>query len=174
MPASQPGRPAVTNLVWASEDVLTSVEQQVQPQPSRPRRAARAAATAFVFVALPAFVVFAVTTLVAPSVTDGAGVGGVALWAVQVALLVAIGAAVSALRPGVDKPEPDASTWSVVRRLGWHVLSTGACAALVLALQGLGVGQILTLVLLLVGVLHLLPLAVARLLSKAAGRGRAS
>ncbi|KUJ49069.1 MULTISPECIES: hypothetical protein [Micromonospora] len=162
-----------TNLVWAPDDVRAGIEQQVQPQQSLPGRAARAATTAFIFVALPAFVVFTATTLVAPSVTDDAGVGRVALWAGQVAVLIAIGAAVGALRTPADQPEPP-TTWSIVRRLGWHLLSTGACTALVLVLHGLAVGQILTLALLLVGVLHLVPLIVARLLSRAAGRGRAA
>ncbi|WP_146017484.1 hypothetical protein [Verrucosispora sp. ts21] len=164
---------AATNLVWAPDDVRVGIEQQVQPQQSLPGRAGRAATTAFIFVALPAFVVFTATTLVAPSVTDDAGVGRVALWAGQVAVLLAIGAAVSALRTRADRPEPP-TTWSIVRRLGWHLLSTGACTALVLALHGLAVGQILTLALLLGGVLHVVPLVVARLLSRAAGRGRAA
>ncbi|MGC5030655.1 hypothetical protein [Micromonospora sp. DT229] len=174
MSASGREQPVTTNLIWAPDEVRLDIGKRVQPQQGPPRRVLGAAMTAFVFVGLPAFVIFTATTLLAPSVTNEASVGRVALWAGQVALLVAIGAAIGAWRTREDKPQPPSTTWSIVRRLGWHLLSTGACAALVLALDGLAVGQILTLALLLAGVLHLLPLAVARLLTRSAGRDRAS
>ncbi|WBB77257.1 hypothetical protein O7606_13190 [Micromonospora sp. WMMD882] len=159
-------RPA-GNLVWAPADVIAGLEQQVQPQVSPVGRSVRAALTAFVFTGLPAFVVFAVSTVVAPSVTSGAGIGRTALWAALFAALVAITAAVPALRSRADGPDSsgaDPSGWRVALRLAFHALVTGGCAALALATQGLSVGQVAPLAGTLVVVLHVLPLTAARLL----------
>ncbi|BCJ57474.1 hypothetical protein [Micromonospora endophytica] len=168
-----PETPPAGKLVWASEDVLSQLGEQVQPQLGRGQRVARAAILAFFFTVLPAFAVFAVSTVAAPSVTDGAGVGTVALWAVQFAVLVSLTAIVTALRSDGTERAADIAQPSGLRvtlRLVWHALVTAGCAWLVLAVQGLAVGQVAVLVLLLVAVLHLLPLIAARLLARRQAR----
>lgn len=163
-----PEPPPARRLVWASEEVTTRLERQVRPRVSRPRRIVQAAITAFVFAWLPAFVVFAATTIVAPSATDGAGVGATAFWALQFATLIAVTAMVAALRPTAE-PDPAETAGprrGTLRRLAVHALVTAACAWLVLALQGLSTGQIAVLAVGLVAVLHLLPLLAARLLQR--------
>ncbi|MEE6263147.1 hypothetical protein [Plantactinospora sonchi] len=165
-------------LVWAPAGVMSRIQQQVQPRVSLPRRIALAATTAFLFTWPPAFVVFAVTTVAVPSTTNGASVGTAAVWALQFALLIAITAAVTTLArrdSGVDTTTGGShpSTRRTALRVVMHVLLTGACAALVLAPQGLSVSQLAVLTVALVVVLHLLPVIVARLLQRA-GRSRRS
>jgi len=174
-PTPDPG-PA-HKLVWAPDDVMTRLKQQVQPQVSLPRRMTQAATTAVVFTWPPAFIVFAATTIAAPSVTDDAGVGRTAFWALQFAALIAITAMVTTLRRHAPKPEAadtDTSTPGILLRVAVDVLVTGACAWLVLALQGLSTSQIASLTVVLVVVLHLLPVLVARLLLRGRRRRQAS
>ncbi|GIJ35546.1 hypothetical protein ACIBQ2_14605 [Micromonospora sediminimaris] len=161
-------------LVWAPGEVMTRIEQEVRPQPSLPRRIALAASGAFVLSWPPTFVVFALATFVAPSVTDEAGVGRVALWALQFAGLTAVAAVVGAVLRRSAEPELDPSPGRIALRIAGHALVTVACAGLVLALAGLSVGQYATLTATLVVVLHLLPMAVARLLFRLRRRGSAS
>ncbi|MFV2103562.1 hypothetical protein [Micromonospora sp. LOL_024] len=171
MSRSTPGPSAVGKLRWASDDVLTGIEQQVQPKVSLPRRLAQTTIVALVFTWPPAFVVLATATVVAPASTNDASIGTTALWALQFAVLIAVTALVTPLRSrsagaarppaaGTDTPAaaPDTST-----RLAWLGLATNAllsagCAWLMLALQGLSVNQVATLTVVLVVVLHLLPL----------------
>ncbi|TCB93380.1 hypothetical protein E0H26_22835 [Micromonospora zingiberis] len=162
----RPETPSARKLVWASEDVLAQVGDQIQPPVSLPRQTAQVATVAFLFISLPAFAVLAVTTIVAPSVTSGAGIGRVAFWAAQLGLLFAIGAAVATLWRRGGMPKAATSNRVAVLRIGRNLLCTAAGAWLVLALQGLAIGQILTLVVVLVVVLDVLPVTVARLLGR--------
>ncbi|KXK62304.1 hypothetical protein AWW66_09205 [Micromonospora rosaria] len=162
--------------MWASDEVIARIGDQVQPEVGLPRRMAAAATATVVFTWLPTFLVFAATTLAAPSVTNGAGVGTTAFWAVQVAVLLALAAMVGTLWRRDTGPDPAERVPPIGRallRVAVHTLRTGACAGLVLAVQGLSVGQIATLTVALVVVLHLLPLVVARALH-ARRRGAAS
>ncbi|MEN3614140.1 hypothetical protein AAH979_31885 [Plantactinospora sp. ZYX-F-223] len=164
-------------LVWASDEVIARIGQQVQPQVSLPRTIRLAATTAVVFSWFPAFVVFAVTTATAPSVTNGASVGRTAFWSLQFAILMAIAAIVATLRRRAAKPEATgtgSSAHGTALRVAIHALLTVACAWLVLALQGLSISQIATLAAMLVVVLHLLPMIVARLLQRLRRRRQAS
>ncbi|RIV39733.1 hypothetical protein D2L64_07980 [Micromonospora radicis] len=154
--------------MWASADVLADLGQQVQPQPSRRRRAAVAGPAAFVFTWVPTVLVFVATTLTVPAVTDAASAGTVMIWAAQVAALIAVVAAVTTLRSrdvGADA-ETDPGAARVALRVGLHALVTAGAAGLVLALQGLSAGQVATLAVLLVVVLQVLPTAVVRLLRR--------
>ncbi|MDG4798781.1 hypothetical protein [Micromonospora sp. WMMD1082] len=170
-PTPEPG--SARKLVWAPDDVIARLGEEVQPQASLPRRLGQAAITAFVFTWPPAFLVFAASTIAAPSTTNGASVGTTARWAVQFSVLIAITAVAAALwrtaRP--DAAEP--STRGVTLRVATQLLLTGGCAWLVLALHGLSVGQIAALTVALLVVLHLLPMVVARLLRRRRTRRRA-
>ncbi|MEV4756642.1 hypothetical protein AB0J86_16215 [Micromonospora sp. NPDC049559] len=173
MSSSTPGVDSARRLVWASDEVIARIEQEVRPQVSLPRMIALAATSAFVFTWLPAFVVFAATTIVAPSLTNEASVGTAAFWALQVSMLVAITAAVTTVRRRAAKlggAGTDASTQGTLLRVAIHILLTGACAWLVLALQGLSISQIASLTAVLVVVLHLVPVIGARLLRGIRGR----
>ncbi|MEO3820520.1 hypothetical protein [Plantactinospora sp. B24E8] len=128
---------------------------------SRPRKMVLAATTAIVFVWPAAFVAFAATTVAAPSVTDGAGVGRAAFWALQVAVLIAIVAAATTRRHTAEPDPAGGGPPTRVRPL--RVVGT-VTAALVLAPQGLSAAQIALLTVVLLVVLHLLPMVVARLL----------
>ncbi|WP_347654809.1 hypothetical protein [Plantactinospora sp. B5E13] len=133
----------------------------------RPRKMVLAATTAIVFVWPAAFVAFAATTVAAPSVTDGAGVGRAAFWALQVAVLIAIVAAATTLRRHTAEPDPAGGgppTRVRPLRVVGHLLVSTVTAALVLAPQGLSAAQIALLTVVLLVVLHLLPMVVARLL----------
>ncbi|WP_433532369.1 hypothetical protein ACQPYA_10205 [Micromonospora sp. CA-263727] len=160
-------------LTWASDDLRAHLAQQVQPQVSMARRLALTAIPALVFTGLPAFVLFAVTTVVAPSATDGASVGTAAWWALQFAVLMAVTAMVTALRRRADEAELDESTRSTSLRVALNALLTGACGALVLALHGLSTAQIAPLAVALVVLLHLLPLMLARRLRRRRERRQA-
>lgn len=165
----EPEPPHARELVWAPDEVVVRLERQVRPPAGPLSRIMQAAVTALVFTWPPAFVVFAVTAGVAPAVTDGAGVGATAFWALQVAALIAVTAMVEALRrpaAGADAAEPPRSPRRTALRLALHALVTAGCAGLVLALQGLTAGQIAVLAGGLVVVLHLLPTLVARLLHR--------
>ncbi|MEO3925074.1 hypothetical protein ABGB07_14580 [Micromonosporaceae bacterium B7E4] len=164
-------------LVWASDEVMTRIGQQVQPQVSLPRRMALTATYAFVFTWIPAFVVFAIATVAAPSATSGASVGRTAFWALQFGILMAVAATVTNLRRRAAKPDTagtDTSTRGIVLRLAINALVTGACAWLVLATQGLSAGQTASLAAGVIVVLHLLPMVVARLLHGLRSRRQAS
>ncbi|MBE1490689.1 hypothetical protein [Plantactinospora soyae] len=164
-----PDTRSARKLVWASDEVIGRIAQQVQPEVSLPRRTVLAATTAFVFTWPPAFIVFAATTIAAPSVTDDASLGTAALWALQFAILIAIGAAVTTLGRGaakLDTAGSDMPTGGILRRVVTHVLLTCLSACLVLAPQGLSVSQIALLTVVLLVVLHLLPVIVARLLQR--------
>ncbi|GIG92172.1 hypothetical protein Pen02_71080 [Plantactinospora endophytica] len=158
--------------MWASNEVLARIGEQVQPQVSLSRKIALAATTAFVFTWVPAFLALAITTLAVPSATDEAGVGTTAFWALQLAVLIAITAVVSTWRRNAEPDAAGAETPGrpAPLRIAIHVLVTGTCAALVLAAQGLSTGQIASLTIVLVAVLHLLPVILARLLRR--GRRR--
>ncbi|MGI5213797.1 hypothetical protein [Plantactinospora sp. CA-290183] len=163
-------------LVWASDEVIARIGEQVQPQVSLPRRVALAATTAFVFTWLPAFVVLAAATIAVPSATNGASVGRAAFWALQFAILIAIAAMVTTVGRRATRPDAagaDTPTRGTPLRLVIHALLTGAFASLVLAPQGLSVSQIASLVVALIVVLHLLPVIVARLLQRLRRRRQA-
>ncbi|MDG4763499.1 hypothetical protein O7632_05155 [Solwaraspora sp. WMMD406] len=153
------------------------IVRQVRPLRTRQRSrsvAVRAVVLAYAFTWLPAFLVFAVATVVAPSLTDGASVAATALWALQFATLIAISAIVTALRSlraaEPDEVDADTSTRRTLLRLVGGLALSGLFAGLVLAVQGLSVGQIAVLAGVLAAVLHLLPLIAARLLARAASR----
>ncbi|WP_460916381.1 hypothetical protein [Plantactinospora veratri] len=165
-----------SKLVRASDEVIARIEQQILPKVSPTRRATLAATYALVLTWPPAFVAFAVTSVVAPSVTNGAGVGRNALWALQFAVLIAISAMLGTLRRRGAEREvaaPDDSPRRIPLRLAMHSLLTAGCAGVVLAPQGLSVGQIAWLTVVLVVVLHVLPLIGARLLHRARRAGPA-
>ncbi|MDG4786671.1 hypothetical protein O7626_12130 [Micromonospora sp. WMMD1102] len=186
-PPPPPDDRPVRKLVWASDELLARIGQQVQPRTSLPRRVAQAATTAVLFSWPPAFVVFAVSTVAAPSLTNGASVGRAAFWALQFAILVAVTAAVTTLvrrsetaeaaPPGPtasETPEtPNRDVSRVSPRIALYVLVTAVCASSVLALHGLSVSQTAILTIGLVVVLHLLPAVVARLLRRSRSRRRA-
>jgi hypothetical protein len=177
MSSSTPGAGSARKLVRASDDVIARIEQQVRPQVILPRRIALAATSAFVFTWLPAFIVFAATTIAAPSLTNEASVGTAARWALQFSMLVAITAVVTTVRrraAKLDGAGTDASTQGTLLRVAIHVLLTGACAWLVLALQGLTISQIAPPTVVLIVVLHLVPVIVARLLQRLRRRRRSS
>jgi hypothetical protein len=163
-PAAGAGRP----LVWAPDEVRFHIEQQVVPPVSRLRRVLLTAIPAFVLTWPLTFLVFVVATLAAPSVTGGASVGTVALWALWFAALFATAAAIAALRLDASGTgeEAEPSRRATVRRLAIHALVTGLYAALVLTLYGLSPGQVAVLAVAIIVVLHVLPVPVARLLGR--------
>ncbi|MEV2238254.1 hypothetical protein [Micromonospora sp. NPDC049891] len=168
-----PGTGSEGKLVWASEEVIARIGQEVNPQPSLSNRIALAVPTAFVLAWPAAFLGLAVTTLIAPSATDDASVWRVAFWALQFAGLTALAAAVSAALRRSAEPEVAPSPRRIALRVAGHALVTVVCAGLVLTLAGLSGGQIATLAAVLVVVLHLLPMTVARLLFRLRRRGAA-
>ncbi|WBB46719.1 hypothetical protein O3597_16155 [Verrucosispora sp. WMMA2044] len=173
---AQPAPEAGTDgkLVWAPDEVAARIRQEVTPEPSLPSRVALAVLAAFVLTWPPTFVVFALATLVAPAATDEAGVGRVALWALQFAGLTAVAAAAGAALRRSTEAEVDPSPRRIALRIAGQTLVTVACAGLVLALAGLSVGQYAMLTAALVVVLHLLPMTVARLLFRLRRRRSAS
>jgi hypothetical protein len=183
MSSPAPPTPSGRKLVWAPPELRAGIAQQIEPQQAAQRRRAvvvQAVVMAYFFTWLPAFTVFAVTTVVAPSVTNGAGVGPVAFWALQFSTLIAISAVVSALRLSAttmtEKAEETGRRTPAGRsllRLAGQLLITGGCAAAVLALQGLSIWQIAVLASMLTAVLHLLPPIVARMLLRRRRRGKA-
>jgi hypothetical protein len=166
-PAAGAGRP----LVWAPDEVRFHIEQQVVPPVSRLRRVLLTAIPAFVLTWPLTFLVFVVATLAAPSVTGGASVGTVALWALWFAALFAIAALRLDATGTGEEAEP--SRRATVRRLAIHALFTGLCAALVLTLYGLSPGQVAVLAVAIIVVLHVLPVLVARLLGRRLRRRQA-
>lgn len=173
MSSPAPSTPPDRKLVWAPAEVRAGIALQIEPQQAAQRRRAlvvQAVVLAYVFTWLPAFLVFGVTTAVAPSVTNKAGIGLAAFWALQFATLIAISAVVSALiraRRGSTEQtdETDRPLWTgrTLLRLAGQMLITGGYAAVVLALQGLAIWQIVVLAGALTALLHLLPPVVARL-----------
>jgi hypothetical protein len=157
-------------LVWAPDGVLTRIQQQVQPKVSLPRNATTAATAAFVFTWPPTFILFTAATLAAPSVTGEASVVRVAFWALQFAILIAVGAAVAtvvrALRQRADAADGNTSIWGTLGRVAAQAVLTGVFAWAVLALQGLSIGRIVSLAVMLIVVLNVLPVIVARLLHR--------
>ncbi|MFK3978903.1 hypothetical protein ACI2K4_00855 [Micromonospora sp. NPDC050397] len=172
-----PDSPPTRRLVWAPDAVVSRIERDVQPRISLPRSMTLAATFALVFTWPPTFVVFAATTLVAPSATDGASIGRTALWALQLAILIAVVAALPAVWQRAGKPEAaapdDVSIRGTMLRVAVNALRTGGCASVVLALQGLSVDRIALLAVVLAVVLHLLPVLVARLVRGLRGAPRA-
>jgi len=156
-------------LVYASDELMGRIAQQVQPQIQQPGAVGlvRVALLAYVFSWLPAFVVLAAATAVAPAATSGASVAATALWALQFATLIAISAVVTTLvrRPATPAEQgADAPPSRILLRAVRGALLTIACAALVLAWQGLSVGQIAVLAGMIAAVLHLAPVLIARLM----------
>ncbi|MGW0432038.1 hypothetical protein ACWDV4_05775 [Micromonospora sp. NPDC003197] len=177
MSSPAPDQGSARKLVWASDDVIARIEQQVRPQVSLPRTAALAATSALAFTWPPAFIVFAATTIAMPSLTNEASIGTAAFWALQIATLIAITAAVTTMRQRaakLDRPDTDTSIQGTFLRVAIHVLFTGTYASLVLALQGLSISQIASLTVLLIVVLHLVPVIGARLLQRFRRPRRAS
>jgi|GEM_PF-1876854 len=174
-PETRPDR----QLVFASDEVMGRIAQQVQPQIQQPAAAelVRVTLFAYVFSGLPAFVVLAVATAVAPSATSGASVAATALWALQFATLIAISAVVTTLVRGPATPAEqgaDTPPSRVLLRAVRGGLLTIACAALVLAWQGLSVGQIAVLAGMIAALLHLAPMFIARLLLRRRQHGEAA
>ncbi|MGN9907850.1 hypothetical protein ACTMTJ_09885 [Phytohabitans sp. LJ34] len=155
-------------LVWAPEEVRVRIEQQVEPGVSLPRRVILTAVSAFVLTWPLAFLVFMVTTLALPSVTNDASVGTVARWALWFAALLTVAAVVAALRQRAGRADEEAepSTRETVVRIAIYALFTGVCAGVVLAPHGLSLGQIAVLTVMLIVVLHLMPVLAARLLHR--------
>ncbi|ROO52081.1 hypothetical protein EDC02_6980 [Micromonospora sp. Llam0] len=166
--------------MWASDEVRVGIAEQVLPlrdRQTRPATAVRAAVFVYAFTWLPAFVVFAVATTAAPASTNHASVAATAVWALQFATLIAVWAVVGALTSrqatATDGADGNPPTRRVLLRASGGALVTAGCAALVLALHGLSIGQLAVPVGLLVVVLHLLPALVARLLLRRRRRGPA-
>ncbi|WP_326557394.1 hypothetical protein [Micromonospora sp. NBC_01796] len=177
MPLPTPEARPARKLVWASDAVVSQIGQRVQPQVSLPTKITQVATGALVLTWLPAFIVFAVTTIVAPPLTNEAGVGTAAFWALQFAMLIAIAAVVTTVRRRTAKRNPaetDTSARGTLLRVAISALLTSASACLVLALQGLSISQIASLTVELIVVLHLMPIIVARLLQRLLRRRRAS
>ncbi|GGM17966.1 hypothetical protein [Micromonospora yangpuensis] len=167
-----PDSPSPRKLVWAPEAVRVQVEE---PPVGVARLMTMAVTTAMVLSWPPIFLVLAGATLVAPAVTDRAGIGATAGWAAQIAVLVAVGTMITAVvRRGrvSEGPDGDTSLRTTALRVALHSVVTGGCAALVLAWHGLGVGQVLVLVAVIVTVVHVLPVVVARVAGRAARRRR--
>ena len=106
MPLPTPEARPARKLVWASDAVISKIGQRVQPQVSPPRKITQVATGALVLTWLPAFIVFAVTTIVAPPLTNEAGVGTAAFWALQFAMLIAIAAVVTTVSRRTAKRNP--------------------------------------------------------------------
>ncbi|WBB96472.1 MULTISPECIES: hypothetical protein [unclassified Solwaraspora] len=175
-PPSGPDR----KLVWASDEVRVSIAEQVLPlrdRQSRPAAAVRAAVFVYAFTWLPAFVVFAVATTAAPAYTNHASVAATAVWALQFTTLIAVWAVVGAVTSrratAADGAYEAPPARRVLVRASGGALVTAGCAALVLALHGLSIGQLAVPVGVLVVVLHLVPALVARLLLRRRRRGAA-
>ncbi|GAB3836706.1 hypothetical protein GCM10027610_037420 [Dactylosporangium cerinum] len=165
-----PGR----GIVWAPDSVRARLEEPVRP---------RIGLAGFLLVAVvgcaltwvPAFAVFAVTGAVAPSVTGGAGVGEIALWALLFAVLIGIVEGVTALigklrdrrraRRAVEDTE-DGPVWLIVVRVARHTAQTAVIAGLVLAPQGLGAAEVAWLACGLGVLLNALPVAAVNLLRR--------
>ncbi|MFY1670126.1 hypothetical protein ACN27G_09215 [Plantactinospora sp. WMMB334] len=172
-PAPDTGSPR--RLVWASDQVISQIRQQVQPRVSLPRKLAVAGLAPLVFTWVPALAVFATMTVAAPSTTGGAGVGRTAFWAVQFAVLHAVAAVSTAWwRHATRRDAGDAERTEPATplRIASYLLLTAVFAVTVLALQGLSIGRIAWLTGVLLVVLHLLPVIVARLLGRRRGRDR--
>ncbi|NGM11483.1 hypothetical protein ENC19_01690 [Verrucosispora sp. CWR15] len=116
---AQPAPEAGTDgkLVWAPDEVAARIRQEVTPEPSLPSRVALAVLAAFVLTWPPTFVVFALATLVAPAATDEAGVGRVALWALQFAGLTMIAAAAGAALRRSTEAEVDPIARQITLRI---------------------------------------------------------
>jgi hypothetical protein len=165
-----PGR----GIVWAPDSVRASLEEPVRP---RIGPAAILLMVAFwcAFTWVPPFAVFAVTGAVAPSVTGGAGVGRIALWALLFAVLTGIVEGVIALigklrdrrraREAAEDTD-DGPVWLIVLRVARHTAQTAVIAGLVLAPQGLGAAHVAWLACSLGVLLNALPVAVVNLLQR--------
>ncbi|MFY1697465.1 MULTISPECIES: hypothetical protein [unclassified Solwaraspora] len=161
-------------LVWAPAEVLTGIAGQIEPLQARERLRTtiiRSVLLAYVFTWPPAFGVLAAATVAAPTLTDAASVGATAGWALQIATLIALWAAVSALmshrRAATESADPEVLSRSrLLLRLAGNAARTGALAAVVLALAGLAPGQVAALAGAVAVVLHLLPMLAFRLLTR--------
>ncbi|WP_433389298.1 hypothetical protein [Micromonospora sp. KLBMP9576] len=155
---------------WASDDATGGSTQEVQPPPSLPDpNPFTTAVRAFLLTWPPTLVVLVAATVAVPSATDDAGPGAAAMWALDFALLIAIAASVSTLRHRDRKPGAD-GTARPIQRVLLRVAAQVVCAWLVLALHGLSVSQIASLVVALIVVLNLLHVTAARLLHRRRGR----
>jgi hypothetical protein len=124
---------------------------------------------------VPAFAVFALTGAVVPSVTGGAGLSEIALWALLFAVLTGIVEGVTALigklrdrhraREAAEDTE-DGPVWLTVLRVARYTAQTAVIAGLVLAPQGLGAAQVAWLACSLGVLLSALPVAAANLLGR--------
>ncbi|WP_432050415.1 hypothetical protein [Verrucosispora sp. NA02020] len=159
-PTPEPRR--VGQLVWAPDEVTAGIGSQVQPQVSRGRRALQTGLAAFLLTWVPTLAILLVANFAVPSLTDDAGAGRVALWALLIAVLFAVTAAVSTLwsRPDRDGEEP--SGLVVALRVARGALLTGVGAGAVLVWQGLSVEQAATLAVILALLLRVLPVVAAR------------
>ena len=83
-------------IVWAPDSVRASLEEPVRPRIG-PAGILLMVVGGCAFTWVPAFAVFALTGAVAPSVTGGAGVSEIALWALLFAVLTGIIEGVTAL-----------------------------------------------------------------------------
>lgn len=178
MASQGPGR----GIVWAPDSVRASLEEPVRPRMG-PAGFLLMVVVGCAFTWVPAFAVFAVTGAVAPSVTGGAGVGEIALWALLFAVLTGIVEGVTALigkpigkligklrdrhraREAAEDTE-DGPVWVTVLRVARHTAQTAVIAGLVLAPQGLGAAQVAWLACGLGVLLNALPVAVANLLRR--------
>ncbi|MEV0136349.1 hypothetical protein AB0H83_49005 [Dactylosporangium sp. NPDC050688] len=170
MTSQGPGR----GIVWAPDSVRASLEEPVRP------RIGLAGILLMVVVGcaftwVPAFAVFALTGAVAPSVTGGAGIGEIALWALLFTALTGIVEGVTALigkllnrhrtRKAAENTE-DGPAWRTILRVARHTAQTAVIAAVVLTPQGLGAAQVAWLACGLAVLINVLPVAAANLLRR--------
>jgi hypothetical protein len=170
MASQGPGR----GIVWAPDSVRASLKVTARPRIG-PAGILLMVVVGCAFAWVPAFAVFAVTGAVAPSVTGGAGVGEIALWALLFAVLTWVVEGVTALvrklhgrnraREAAEDTE-DRPVWLTVLRVARHTAQTAVIAGLVLALQGLGAAQVAWLACGLAVLLNVLPVAAANLLRR--------
>lgn len=170
MASQGPGR----GIVWAPDSVRARLEEPVRPRVG-PAGIVLMVVGGCALAWVPAFAVFAVTGAVAPSVTGGAGVGEIALWALLFAVLTGIVEGVIALigklrdrhraREVVQDTE-DGPVWLIVLRVARNTAQTAVIAGLVLAPQGLGAAQVAWLACGLGVLLNALPVAAANLLRR--------
>ncbi|MET7421214.1 hypothetical protein [Dactylosporangium sp. NPDC005555] len=161
-------------IVWAPDSVRASLEEPVRPRIG-PAGILLMVVVGCAITWVPAFAVFALTGAVAPSVTGGAGVSEIALWALLFSVLTGIVEGVTALigklrdryrvREAAEDTE-DGPVWLTVLRVARHTAKTAVIAGLVLAPQGLGAAQVAWLACGLGVLLNALPVVAANLLRR--------
>ncbi|MFI7025541.1 hypothetical protein [Micromonospora sp. NPDC049900] len=164
-----PGPRRVGQLVWAPDEVTAGIGSQVQPQVGRGRRALQTGLAAFLLTWVPTLFILLAATFAVPSLTDDAGAGRVALWALLIAVLFAVTAAVSTLWSNPDRAGEEPSGLVVALRVARGAVLTGVGAGAVLAWQGLSVRQAVTLAVILALILRVLPVVAARTLQRRRG-----